>query len=65
MVEDVHWADDATLDAIRYLSRRITAVPAVLLLTFREEDVDAAHPLRRILGQPQRLVDAADRAGRR
>jgi DNA-binding SARP family transcriptional activator len=50
VVEDIHWADDATLDAIRYLSRRITGVPAVLVLTFREEDVDATHPLRRILG---------------
>ena len=50
VVEDVHWADDATLDAIRYLSRRIGTVPAVLVLTYREEDVDAAHPLRRILG---------------
>jgi len=50
VLEDVHWADDATLDAIRYLSRRITGVPAVLLLTFREEEVDATHPLRRILG---------------
>src|SRR5689334_10403467 len=50
VVEDVHWADDASLDAIRYLSRRISTVPAVLVLTYREEDVDAAHPLRRILG---------------
>jgi tetratricopeptide (TPR) repeat protein len=50
VLEDVHWADDATLDAIRYLSRRITGIPAVLLLTFRDEDIDATHPLRRILG---------------
>jgi DNA-binding SARP family transcriptional activator/tetratricopeptide (TPR) repeat protein len=50
VVEDVHWADDATLDAIRYVSRRIAGVPALLLLTYREEDVDATHPLRRILG---------------
>lgn len=50
VVEDVHWADDATLDAVRYLSRRIAAVPAVLLLTFRPEDVEATHPLRRVLG---------------
>ena len=50
VVEDVHWADDATLDAIRYMSRRMSGVPAILLLTFRDEDVDAAHPLRRILG---------------
>jgi DNA-binding SARP family transcriptional activator len=50
VVEDVHWADDATLDAIRYLSRRVPGIPAVLLLTFRDEDVDAAHPLRGVLG---------------
>ena len=50
VLEDVHWADDATLDAIRYLSRRIPGVPAILLLTFRDDDVDATHPLRRILG---------------
>jgi DNA-binding SARP family transcriptional activator/tetratricopeptide (TPR) repeat protein len=50
VIEDVHWADDVTLDAIRYLSRRITDVPAILLLTFRSEDIDVAHPLRGILG---------------
>ena len=50
VVEDVHWADDVTLDAIRYLSRRIAGVPAILLLTFRPEDVGATHPLRGILG---------------
>ena len=35
-VEDAHWADDATLDAIRYLARRIPGMPAALLLTFRD-----------------------------
>jgi DNA-binding SARP family transcriptional activator/tetratricopeptide (TPR) repeat protein len=50
VVEDVHWADDATLDAVRYLSRRIAGAPMVLLLTFREDDIHATHPLRRILG---------------
>jgi len=50
VVEDVHWADDATLDAVRYLSRRISAVPAALLLTFRETSIGADHPLRQILG---------------
>jgi DNA-binding SARP family transcriptional activator len=50
VVEDVHWADDATLDAIRYLSRRIPGLPAVLVLTMRETGLDAEHPLRQILG---------------
>ena len=50
VVEDVHWADDATLDAVRYLSRRIAAIPGALLLTFREANIGADHPLRQILG---------------
>jgi DNA-binding SARP family transcriptional activator/tetratricopeptide (TPR) repeat protein len=50
VVEDVHWADDATLDAIRYLARRIPGIPGALLLTFRETGIDAGHPLRQLLG---------------
>ncbi|MGS0687291.1 ATP-binding protein [Nakamurella sp. GG22] len=50
VVEDVHWADDVTLDAIRFLSRRMSGVRSILMLTYRAEDVDVTHPLRRILG---------------
>src|SRR6202000_3045001 len=32
VIEDVHWADDATLDALRYLIRRIADLPTVLIL---------------------------------
>jgi DNA-binding CsgD family transcriptional regulator/tetratricopeptide (TPR) repeat protein len=49
VVEDVHWADDATLDVLRYLARRVADLPAVLLLTLR----DAGHrpePVRQFLG---------------
>lgn len=49
-VEDVHWADDVSLDAVRYLARRIEGVPAVLVLTYRPEDVGVTHPLRGVLG---------------
>ena len=49
-VEDVHWADDATLDVIRYLSRRIAALPSLLVLTVRDDAIDPGHPLRRLLG---------------
>jgi len=50
VIEDVHWADDATIDAIRYLSRRLPGLPAVLLLTLREDEVDRDHALRPLLG---------------
>ena len=48
--EDVHWADEATLDALKYLGRRIDAAPSLLVLTFRDDEVGANHPLRQVLG---------------
>src|SRR4051794_21530404 len=36
VIEDLHWADGATLDAVTFLARRIGALPALLLLTIRE-----------------------------
>jgi DNA-binding CsgD family transcriptional regulator/tetratricopeptide (TPR) repeat protein len=54
VIEDVHWADDATLDALRYLIRRIVGLPAVLVLTYRDDELDRDHPLRDLLGQASR-----------
>ena len=48
--EDVHWADEATLDALKYLGRRIDSAPSFLVLTFRDDEVGANHPLRQLLG---------------
>jgi len=59
-VEDVHWADDATLDVLRYLVRRIARLPAVLMLTYRDDELDRDHPLRQLLGQ----VSGAERVHR-
>jgi predicted ATPase len=49
VIEDVHWADDATLDAVTFLGRRIAALPAILVLTYRAGDVAAAYPLHAAL----------------
>ena len=54
VIEDVHWADDATLDALRFLIRRIAGLPAVLILTYRDDELDREHPLRGLLGQASR-----------
>ena len=48
--EDVHWADEATLDALKYVGRRIASAPSLLVLTFRDDEVGAHHPLRLLLG---------------
>ncbi len=50
LVEDVHWADEATIDVLRLLARRMEAVPALILVTYRDE-LDRAHPLRILLGE--------------
>ena len=55
--EDVHWADDATLDLLKFLGRRIDRVPCLLILSWRDDEVSPAHPLRRLLGElPASLV---------
>ncbi len=45
VLEDVQWADDATLDAVTVLGRRIGSLPALLLLTYRPGEVPPGHPL--------------------
>jgi DNA-binding CsgD family transcriptional regulator/tetratricopeptide (TPR) repeat protein/energy-coupling factor transporter ATP-binding protein EcfA2 len=51
VVEDVHWADEATLDVLGYLARRIAGLPAVLVLTYRDDELTREHPLQQLLGQ--------------
>ncbi|MFN2557889.1 MAG: AAA family ATPase [Nitriliruptorales bacterium] len=51
VVEDVHWADQATLDVLRLLGRRIANAPALVLVTYRDDVLGRAHPLRLLLGE--------------
>ena len=48
--EDVHWADHATLDLIRFLSRRVTLLHTFIILTMRGHEVDPDHPVTQLLG---------------
>jgi DNA-binding CsgD family transcriptional regulator/tetratricopeptide (TPR) repeat protein len=50
VVEDVHWADDATLDLLRFVGRRVAATRSLLLVTYRSDEVDAQPGLRALLG---------------
>lgn len=49
--EDVHWADNATLDFIKFLGRRIQFIPCLLVLSFRSDEVTSSHPLTQVLGE--------------
>jgi DNA-binding CsgD family transcriptional regulator/tetratricopeptide (TPR) repeat protein len=50
VIEDVHWADEATLDLLSYLGRRIQHLPVLLLVTYRDDALVATDPLRLTLG---------------
>ncbi|MDX6233862.1 MAG: hypothetical protein QOH68_2939 [Nocardioidaceae bacterium] len=50
VLEDLHWADGASLDLLRHLGRRVSRMPLMLVVTFRSDELDDAHPLRVMLG---------------
>jgi predicted ATPase len=50
VVEDVHWADEATFDFLRFLGRRIGTTRALVLVTFRTDEVGGQTPLTLLMG---------------
>jgi DNA-binding CsgD family transcriptional regulator len=50
VIEDVHWADEATLDLLKFLGRRIGQTNSLLILTFRNDELHPQHPLQILLG---------------
>ena len=50
VVEDAHWADQASLDVLRIVARRAPELPALLVVSYREEELGADHPLWRVVG---------------
>jgi DNA-binding CsgD family transcriptional regulator/tetratricopeptide (TPR) repeat protein len=50
VVEDVHWADAATLDLLRFLARRIGAAPTLVVVTYRDDEVGPLHPVQLLAG---------------
>lgn len=50
VVEDAHWADGATLDALRFVGRRIESTSGLVIVTYRDDEMEADHPFRTTLG---------------
>ncbi len=50
VIEDAHWADPLTLDLLRSLARRIERSGIAIIVTYRDDEVDANPPLRLLLG---------------
>ena len=50
VIEDAHWADEATLDLLRFLARRLGAAPVLLVVTYRDDEVGPLHPMQVVAG---------------
>jgi DNA-binding SARP family transcriptional activator len=48
LIDDLHWADDATLAALAYIQRRCAHAAITVVATYRSDQVDAAHPIHRL-----------------
>jgi DNA-binding CsgD family transcriptional regulator/tetratricopeptide (TPR) repeat protein len=57
VLDDLHWADEATLDVVRLLGRRVHSLPTLVAACYRTDELDRDHPLRVLLGE-----SAGDRA---
>jgi DNA-binding SARP family transcriptional activator/tetratricopeptide (TPR) repeat protein len=79
VIEDLHWADGATLDLLTFLGRRMGRLRALLVLTYRDDELAEEHPLRATLAtlprevvtrlpltslSPAAVAELAGRAGR-
>jgi DNA-binding CsgD family transcriptional regulator/tetratricopeptide (TPR) repeat protein len=56
--EDVHWADEATRDLLVFIARRVADVNALVVVTYRDDEVGGDHPLRHVLGSVATLAVA-------
>ncbi len=51
VIEDVHWADEATFDVLRLLARRVETIPALVIVSYRDDELALVRPLRVVLGE--------------
>src|SRR5688500_1610275 len=58
ILEDVHWADQTSLELLHHLAHRTPSIPMLIIASYRSDELHAAHPLRKLLG-----AMARDRVG--
>jgi predicted ATPase len=50
LIEDLHWADEATLEALRFIGRRFDATRCLVIATYRDDEIGRQHPVRVVVG---------------
>jgi len=50
VIEDIHWADNASMDFLKFIARRMSRSHCLLLASYRDDEVGANHPLHYVLG---------------
>ncbi len=50
VIEDAHWADQATLDVIRFVGRRAGQTRSVVVVSYRDDETPPGNPLRSVIG---------------
>ncbi|HEX6538367.1 MAG TPA: AAA family ATPase [Candidatus Dormibacteraeota bacterium] len=50
LFEDLHWADEATLDLLRFLGRRLAGARVLIVASYRHDELGLQHPMRLLLG---------------
>jgi len=59
VLDDLHWADQGTIDLLRFVLRRIATTRSLVIGTLRDEEVGVGHPMRALLGDIARSPRAA------
>lgn len=60
VVDDIQWADEATLGLVRHLGRQMAETSSVLVVTVRPEEIDPAHPFQVVMADIGRLATRVD-----
>lgn len=50
VVEDAHWADNATLDLLKCIGRRVSFLKTLIVISYRSDEIAKDHPLSQAIG---------------
>ena len=58
VLDDLHWADQGTIDLLRFVLRRVSQTRSLAVGIVRDDEVGVGHPLRALLGDAARSTHA-------